>query len=83
MRDISDSGICVVVPLQLAAGAIVRLDVADSVLFGVVMFAVPEDADWRTGIEVQRVLLGESELSDLLHEVLQRALPAVAVGPRS
>jgi len=83
MRDISDSGICVVVPLQLAAGAIVRLDVADSVLFGLVTSAVPEHSAWRIGIEVQRVLLGESELSVLLHEVLQRAMPAVAVGPRS
>ena len=82
MRDISDSGMCVVVPLQLGSGDLVRLDVADSVLFGLVTSAVPENSDWRTGIEIQRVLLGESELSQLLHQVLQRTMPAVAVGPR-
>jgi hypothetical protein len=80
MRDISESGVCVVAPLPLSAGDIVRLDVQDSVLFGMVTYAESEEAGWRTGIEVQRVLLGGSDLSKLLQNALHEALPAVAQG---
>jgi hypothetical protein len=82
MRDISESGVCVVAPLPLAAGDMVRLDVADSSFFGLVTYAVREESDWRAGIEVQRVLLGESELSQLLQQVLEREMPAIAAGLR-
>jgi hypothetical protein len=78
MRDISELGVCVVAPLRLAAGDMVRLDVADSALFGLVTYAVPEGADWRSGIEVQQVLMGESALSQLLRQVLERTMPAIA-----
>jgi PilZ domain len=81
--DISASGIGVVSPLPLAAGDVVRLDVAESVLFGIVTYATAGEAGSRTGIEVQRVLLGDSDLSRLLQRVLHEEMPAVALGSRS
>jgi hypothetical protein len=78
--DISSSGIGVVSPLPLSAGDVVRLDVAESVLFGIVTHATAGEPGSRTGIEIQRVMIGGSELSDLLHQVLQEEMPAVALG---
>ncbi len=78
--DISSSGIGVASPLVLAAGDVVRLDVAESVLFGIVTHATAGEAGSRTGIEIQRVLLGDSELSQLLQRVLLEDMPAVALG---
>ena len=82
IHDISESGVCVVTPLQLAPGAIVRIDAADSSLFGFVTYAIVEDSGWRAGIEIQRVLVGVSDLSVLLQQVLLEAMPQIAVGPR-
>lgn len=80
IRDISDCGVCVMTPLPLAAGSIVRLDVSGSVLFGLVTYATAEGVDLRIGIDIQRVLLGDSDMSRLLQQVLQEMLPAVPVG---
>jgi PilZ domain len=80
MRDISNSGLCVVTPLPLTPGDMVRLDVAESVLFGIVTHATAEGADWRTGIEIERVLIGDSDLSRVLHLVLQESMPDLAIG---
>jgi hypothetical protein len=83
IQDISNSGIGVVSPLALAAGDVVRLDVAESVLFGIVTNATAAKSGSRAGIEIQRVLIGGSELSQLLHRVLQEEMPAVALGSLS
>jgi hypothetical protein len=80
IRDISNSGVCVVSALPLGPGDTVRLDVGDCVLFGLVTYATPEEAGWRSGIEVQQALLGDSELSQLLQQVLQETMPAVEQG---
>jgi len=80
IRDISASGVSVLTPLPLTAGDIVRLDVADSVLFGIATYGVAEAADWRIGIEVQRVLHGGSDLAQLLERVLHEEMPAIAQG---
>ena len=82
MSDISNSGVCLVTLLELAVGAVVRIDAADSALFGFVTYANRQGADWHAGIEIQRVLLGESDLSRLLQQVLHDAMPQVTVGPR-
>jgi len=75
MTDISESGMGVAVPFALAAGDIVQLDVDDSRLFGFVAHASREDNEYRAGIELQRVLIGASDLSRVLHLALRRALP--------
>lgn len=73
--DISQSGICVTLPLQLAPNDLVQLNVADSVLFGHVRYSCPEGSVYRIGVEVERVLLGGSDLSQLLQMTLNRLMP--------
>lgn len=75
MTDISESGMGVMVAFDLAAGDIVQIDIDDSKLFGFVMHASAEDSEWRAGIELQRVLIGGSDVSRVLHLALRRALP--------
>lgn len=80
VRDISNSGICLSTPIPLGPADVVRLDIADSVLFGFVTYANPEPSQaeeprWRTGIEVQRVLMGGSDLGQLLKKVLEEQMP--------
>ena len=81
IEDISSSGVSVVTALQLSPGDIVRLDVGDSVLFGYVTNARAvigsAHPDWRWGIEIQRVLMGESALSILLEEALREQMPTL------
>jgi hypothetical protein len=85
VTDISNSGISVDLPFQLAAGDLVELEMADSTLYGQVVYsnAVYSNAAYsnkdsslfRTGIEASRVLLGGTELSSILQRVLLEALP--------
>lgn len=77
ITDISESGIGVTLPLALAEGDIVQLKVADTTLFGFAIHSAREETGWRAGIEVQRVLIGGSELSRLLHSALRQSLPNV------
>ena len=73
--DISESGIGVCLPLRLTPGSVVELEINDSELFGVVIFSVPERSFFRTGIEVWQVLIGRSELAELLKATLQETMP--------
>jgi hypothetical protein len=75
--DISESGISVVQPLQLAAGDVVELEMADSTLAGRVAYSNPEGNEFRLGIEVQRVQLGDSNLSSLLQRTLVETMPTL------
>jgi hypothetical protein len=75
--DISESGISVVQPLQLAVGDFVELEMADSTLAGRVAHSNPEGTDFRVGIEVQRVHLGDSDLSSLLQQTLWDTMPTL------
>jgi hypothetical protein len=77
IADISNSGVCVTVPFELADGDIVQLEIDGSNLFGFVAHVSPEGTTYRVGIEVQRVLIGGSDLSRVLRLALQRALPGV------
>jgi hypothetical protein len=75
--DISESGISVVQPLQLAAGDVVELEMADSTLAGRVAYSNPEGTEFRLGIEVQHVHLGDSNLSSLLQRTLVETMPTL------
>jgi hypothetical protein len=75
--DISQSGLGVYLPLQFMPGTAVRLTINDSVLFGFVAHSTPERSYFRTGIEVVQVLIGGSELSQLLKSTLEKAMPEV------
>ena len=77
VHDISTDGLCATLPRPLPPGDQVQLDMADSVLFGHVIFCNPESSDFRTGFEVERVLLGETDLSHILQEILAAHLPSL------
>ena len=53
----------------------VELEMADSTLYGQVVYSHNESQLFRTGIEASRVLLGGTELSSILQRVLLDTLP--------
>ena len=73
--DISESGIGVYLPLKFTPGSVVEIKINDSELFGVVTFCMPERSFFRTGIEVWQVLIGRSEMAELLKATLQETMP--------
>jgi hypothetical protein len=75
--DISPSGIGVYLPLQFMPRSAVRLNINDSVLYGFVTYSAPERSYFRTGIEVVQVLIGGSDLSQLLKTTLKDVMPDV------
>jgi hypothetical protein len=75
--DVSQSGISVYLPLQMTIGSAVRLNIKDSILFGFVAHSEPERSYFLTGIEVLQVLIGGSDLSQLLKATLEEAMPVV------
>jgi hypothetical protein len=72
--DISESGLSVMQPLQLIAGDLVELEMADSTLSGRVAYSNQEGAEFRVGIEVERIQLGHSGLSNLLERTLAETM---------
>jgi hypothetical protein len=75
--DISESGIGVYLPLQFMPRSVVRLNIDDTVLYGFVAHSTPERSYFRTGIEVVQVLIGGSDLSQLLKTTLEEVMPDV------
>ena len=75
VSDISEYGICVALPFGITPGTAVRINMMDSVLFGFVAYSGPEGTLFRTGIEIEQVLIGGSDLSRLLRAALREAMP--------
>jgi hypothetical protein len=75
--DISESGIAVYLPLQFMPRSAVRLNINDSVLYGFVAHSTRDRSYFRTGIEVVQVLIGRSDLSQLLKTTLEEVMPDV------
>jgi len=74
--DISNSGISVGLPFQLTPGETVEIEIADSTLYGHVIYCQPDSSLlFRTGIEVVQVVLGPTDLSGLLQRALMETLP--------
>jgi hypothetical protein len=73
--DVSQSGLCAVIQLQFAMGTIVKVRIGDSALFGHVTYCQEDGARFRTGIELVRVLIGESDLSRIVNAMLVEAMP--------
>ena len=73
--DMSKSGINAVLPLPFAPADLVQLEMADSVLLGRVVYSIPEGSQFLIGIAVQRVELGDSDVSNLLQEALRETMP--------
>jgi hypothetical protein len=77
VSDISRYGLCVVLPIRFTPGALVKLEFADSTLFGYIVYSNPDGVEFRSGIEVERVLLGETGLARLLRSILKEEMPQV------
>jgi hypothetical protein len=82
VEDISESGMCLILPCELAADELVRLETADCTLFGHVVHCTWQRNAFRTGIEVERVLLGNTDLAELLRIALQNTMPWATVTTR-
>jgi hypothetical protein len=73
--NVSQSGVCANLSMRVAPGATVKVQIGDSVLFGHVTYC-DNDPAFRTGIEIVRVLIGESDLARLVKVILIEAMPA-------
>jgi PilZ domain len=73
--DISQSGMGIYLPLQFRPGSVVRLTVNDNVMYGFVAHSTPERSYFRTGIEIVQVLIGGSDLSQLLKSAREETMP--------
>ncbi len=82
LEDISESGMCVILPCELVPDELVRLEAADCTLFGHVVYCTWQRNAFRTGIEVERVLLGNTDLAELLRTALQDSMPWATLSPR-
>jgi len=75
LTDISKSGVCVITSHQFVANAIVRMEVADSALYGCVAYCNGDEPWFRMGIELIQVLLGGTDMANLLSALLLEVLP--------
>lgn len=82
LADISEAGMCLILPAELAQEELVRLEAADCTLFGHVVYSTFTRNAFRTGIEVERVLLGNTDLAELLRTALQETMPWAALSLR-
>ena len=73
----SESGISVILPQSFAPANLVELEIADSVLAGRVVYSNQDGTMFRVGIEIQRVQLGNSDLSNLLQRTLMESMPSI------
>jgi hypothetical protein len=78
--DISKSGVAVLLPTLIIPGSLVKVELADALLFGRIIYASPGSgsdsgaiARFRTGIAVEQALIGQSDLSNLLKSLLEDA----------
>lgn len=74
--DISESGVALLLRTRATSGDIVQLDVADCELFGHVIYVLEENEAFRTGIAVEQVLLGRSDLTRLV-QAMSKGTPKV------
>jgi PilZ domain len=74
--DMSKGGISAILPLRFVPADLVQLEVADSVLLGRVVYSNPEGSQFRIGIEVHKVKLGVSDVSNHLQETLRETMPS-------
>jgi hypothetical protein len=77
LLDISISGICVLLPVLKPAGVLVKLEFAETVLYGQIAYSHEENGSFRTGVAVERVLVRASDLSHILESLLEDAEPRV------
>src|SRR5580704_13305389 len=67
--DISHEGVCADLSLSFKVGAAVKVLTGDCKLFGHVTYCT-EGQSFRTGIQVVRVLIGDSDLARVINAIL-------------
>jgi len=72
--NVSQSGACAELSLRFAPGTTVKVLIGDCALFGHVTYC-DDDPSFRTGIEIVRVLIGESNLASLVNGILANVIP--------
>ena len=82
LEDISEAGMCIILSCELAQEELVRLEAADCTLFGHVVYSTWTRNAFRTGVEVERVLLGNTDLAELLRTALQDTMPWATLSTR-
>ncbi len=73
--DMSQSGVRIRVPFQLSPGALVKLHIADCAMFAQVIHSRQDGIGSEVGVEVIRVLIGDSDLARMLNAILAEAMP--------
>lgn len=69
--DISESGICALLPKNVVPGTLVEVRILEVSLCGEVIYCQPDDTDFRTGIFVEQVLLETSNVSRIVQSYLE------------
>jgi len=77
VSNISQSGISVDLPFQFSVGDSAELRMADSTVYGQVVYSEPDHSTFRTGIQASKVTLGGTDLSNILQMVLMENLPLI------
>lgn len=74
LEDISDSGICSLVPASLEPGAIVKLEILGLTLYGHIVYSSPDGGTFRMGIFVEPALLDSSNITELIQNYIISAV---------
>ena len=74
--DISESGICALLPTSPPAGTLVRVEILEVSLYGEIVYSQPEGTSFRTGVFVEHVLLETSNVSRIVQSYLQATASA-------
>lgn len=80
--DASKSGIALLMRVSFAVGDMLRLDFEDCQLFGHVIYIHDENGLYRTGVAVEEVLLGRSDLGKLVEALAGEAATGVVATPQ-
>ncbi len=75
MLDASKSGIALLTRLPIEEGDMLHIEVSGGDMYGHVVYAQVDDGLYRIGVDVEQVLVGESDLCRLV-ERLSREAPA-------
>lgn len=70
VSDVSPAGLSLSIPMQLAPGEDVQLEMADCVVTGRAVYCDPDASGFRAGIEIARIQVGATELAELLQRTL-------------
>lgn len=76
LADLSKGGVCVLSPRAFSVEAVVRLEFADSVVYGCVTHCSGDEPWFRIGIELLQVLLGTTDIANVLNALLLEVLPS-------